>query len=91
MGAITSESGLVGTDIGGIDIQTNFSTIDLPQDLTKEQVQGLQYLKVAGQALKLSRFNRDSSGASRPKKGRGKPSRKPHFGKKKKKEQVQRG
>lgn len=80
VGAITSESGLVGTDIGGIDIQTHFTVIDLPPDLTEVQIKGLQYLKVAGQSLRLTKWNRgggsggDARGArpARPNKGKAK-------------------
>lgn len=61
VGAITHESGLSGKDIGGIDIQTKYTTIDLPPDLSAEQIKGLQYLKVAGQALRISRWDRGSS------------------------------
>ena len=84
VGAITSESGLVGTDIGGIDIQNHFTTIDLPPDLSPEQVKGLQYLKVAGQALKLSKWDRGST-RSRAGNASGRSFGKPHFDKKKKK------
>ncbi len=84
VGAITSESGLTGTDIGGIDIQTHFTTIDLPQDLTEGQVKELQYLKVAGQALRMSKWNR--TGPSRDGKPHGgKPYGKPRGAKKKNK------
>ena len=85
VGAITSESGLVGTDIGGIDIQNHFTTIDLPPDLTPEQVKGLHYLKVAGQALRLSRWDRGSTGHPKARNASGKSFVKPDFDKKRKK------
>lgn len=62
VGAIANESGLSGSDIGGIDIQTHFSTVDLPQTLSDEQMQGLRQLRVAGQALRISKWDR--TGAS---------------------------
>jgi len=73
VGAITSESGLDGSDIGGIDIQTHFTTVDLPQDLSEGQIKILQHLKVAGQKLRLSVCDRNA-GAKR-KQWNGKPTR----------------
>ena len=73
VGAITSESGLVGSDIGGIDIQTHFTTIDLPQDLSEGQIKTLQHLKVAGQKLRLSLWDRNAG--SKRTKWSGKPNR----------------
>jgi ATP-dependent RNA helicase DeaD len=58
VGAIANESGLSGSDIGGIDIQTHFSTVDLPHDLSDEQIQGLRQLRVAGQVLRISKWDR---------------------------------
>lgn len=58
VGAIAHESGIRGSDIGGIDIQTHFSTVDLPQGLSQEQLEALSHLRVAGQQLRLSKWNR---------------------------------
>ena len=58
VGAIANESGLNGSQIGGIDIQTHFSTVDLPTDLPDELIQGLRQLRVAGQPLKISKWDR---------------------------------
>lgn len=58
VGAIANESGLNGSQIGGIDIQTHFSTVDLPNDLPDELIQGLRQLRVAGQPLKISKWDR---------------------------------
>lgn len=80
VGAIANESGLSGADIGGIDIQTHFSTVDLPKDLSNEQLQGLRQLRVAGQPLRISKWDRggNSRFAEKPrrfnKKTGGKPS-----------------
>ena len=53
VGALTSESGLRGSDIGGIDINTHFSTVDLPEGLPQELLQGIGQLRIAGQPLKI--------------------------------------
>lgn len=58
VGAIANEAGLNGSQIGGIDIQTNFTTVDLPQDLPDELIQGLRQLRVAGQPLRISKWDR---------------------------------
>ena len=76
VGAITSEAELVGSDIGGIDIQTHFTKVDLPPDLTAAQLESLQHLKVAGQPLKLTKWRESGPGVhgqSKGKKHAGKP------------------
>ena len=70
VGAITSESDLIGSDIGGIDIQTHFTILDLPQDLSESQIKDLQNLKVAGQALRLSIWDCKSSSVGKGRNGK---------------------
>ena len=65
VGAITGSSDIKGWQIGGIDIQTRFSTIDLPQDLPEEMLQDLRQVRVAGQALRISKWNGPRGGGSR--------------------------
>ncbi len=92
VGAITSESDLRGSDIGGIDINTNYSTVDLPAGLSQDVIRGLQQLRVAGQPLRIREwkirgggnkfdekprsFNRRKQGKPSWKKGRKKPAAK---------------
>ena len=92
VGALTSEGDLQGSDIGGIDINTNFTTVDLPARLSEDQIRDLGNLKVAGQPLRIrkwttrggntrfdekaKKFNRRKNGKPAWKKSRKKPSAK---------------
>ena len=73
VGALTSESGLRGSEIGGIDINTHFSTVDLPAGLPPELLQGLGQLRVAGQPLKIREWKIRGGGG----RGNGKFDEKP--------------
>ncbi len=53
VGAIANEAGIAGSDIGAIDIQTTFSTIDLPEGMPKEVFQLLQKTWVSGKQLRI--------------------------------------
>lgn len=55
VGAITSESELTGSEIGGIDIQNDFSTVDLPVGLPYKVIDELKQLRVVGRALRISK------------------------------------
>jgi len=92
VGALTSDGELRGSDIGGIDINTNFTTVDLPARLSEDQIRELGNLKVAGQPLKIRKwvvrggnnkfdekprkFNRKKGGKPAWKKQRKKPAAK---------------
>ena len=65
VGAITSESGLRGSDIGGIDINTNYTTVDLPAGLSEDLIRGLQQLRVAGQPLRIREWKIRGGGNSK--------------------------
>ena len=56
VGALANESELNGADIGGIDIQAHFSTVDLPSNMSEELVRGLRNVRVAGQPLRISKW-----------------------------------
>ena len=53
VGAIANEAGISGSDIGAIDIQSTFSTIDLPEGMPKEVFQLLQKTWVSGKQLRI--------------------------------------
>jgi len=55
VGAIANEAGLDGKHIGHIKIHDDFSYVDLPEGMPKEVFQGLVKVRVAGQALKITR------------------------------------
>jgi ATP-dependent RNA helicase DeaD len=55
VGAIANEAGLDAKFIGHIDIQGNFSFVDLPRDIPNDVFQDLKKTRVCGQRLNLSR------------------------------------
>ena len=77
VGAIANESGLDAKLIGHIDIQENFTLVDLPKDMPDEVYQLLSKTWVCGQRLNISR----DKGHGKSGKGK-KPSFKKHDHKK---------
>ncbi|NOX90970.1 MAG: DEAD/DEAH box helicase [Gammaproteobacteria bacterium] len=68
VGAIANEAGLDGKHIGHIKIHDDFSYVDLPEGMPKEVFQDLIKVRVAGQALKISRINADGKPVAADKK-----------------------
>ncbi|MFK7865516.1 MAG: DEAD/DEAH box helicase [Pseudohongiellaceae bacterium] len=62
VGAISNEVGLDSKHIGRISIFDAHSTVDLPKDMPSEVFNGLKKVWVAGQALKISRFDANEEG-----------------------------
>lgn len=60
VGAIANEAGLDGKHIGHIKIHDNYSFVDLPEGMPKEVFQDLIKVRVAGQALKITRVGGES-------------------------------
>ena len=54
VGAIANETGISSSQIGHIKLFDQFSTVDLPKDLSKEVFEHLQKTRVGGEAMKLS-------------------------------------
>ncbi len=54
VGAIANEAGLEAGQIGRIEIEENFSKVDLPSDMGDELLQHLASVKVAGQRLNIT-------------------------------------
>ncbi|MBK1716125.1 DEAD/DEAH box helicase [Thiocystis violacea] len=54
VGAIANESGLEGRYIGRIDIQNEYSLVDLPKGMPREVFEHLKRVFVCGQALRIS-------------------------------------
>lgn len=53
VGAIANEIQIESRQIGRIEIQDQFSIVDLPEDLSQESLDILQEVRVAGQALRI--------------------------------------
>ena len=60
VGAIANEGGIDSKNIGRIEIYDDYSVLDMPSDLGGDVLDHLAGIKVAGQALRISR---DSGGA----------------------------
>jgi ATP-dependent RNA helicase DeaD len=65
VGAIANEAGLDAQHIGRIDIDTEFSVVELPTGMPKEVLKDLRKAWVCGQQLKISRVDPPES-KSRP-------------------------
>ncbi len=63
VGAIANEAGIDGQHIGHIDIQDNYSLVDLPEGMPKEIFKDLKKVWVSGQQLKISRLTKEKKGA----------------------------
>ena len=86
VGAIANESGLDGDHIGHIEIQDEYSLVDLPVGMPREVFNELIKVRVCGQALKIS-----LQGKPAPRKSSGKPSKKPPKKPHKKKDRKTKG
>jgi ATP-dependent RNA helicase DeaD len=73
VGAIANEAGLDGQHIGAIEIEPEFSLIDLPIGMPREVFRDLKKVWVCGRQLRISRLER---GNHSPKAKTGKKSRK---------------
>lgn len=78
VGAIANEAGLDGRHIGHIDINADFSLIDLPVGMPREVLRDLKKVWVCGQTLKISRLDKPHAQKTR------KPKPKNAAGKKRK-------
>jgi len=59
VGAIANEAGLDAKYIGHIDIQDNYSFVDLPKDMPQDVFLDLKKTRVCGQRLNLSRSEKE--------------------------------
>ncbi|NND59959.1 MAG: DEAD/DEAH box helicase [Gammaproteobacteria bacterium] len=77
VGAIANEAGLDGEHIGQIDIQSEYSLVDLPEGMPRDVFKDLKRVRVCGEALNISRAGQKR--AAKP--GKKRPSTKPPKGK----------
>ena len=70
VGAIANEAGLDAKYIGHIDIQGNYSFVDLPGDMPQDVFLDLKKTRVCGQRLNLSKAEKEGMKPPRRKKGR---------------------
>jgi len=70
VGAIANEAGLDGEHIGQIEIEAEFSLVDLPAGMPKDVFMDLKKVRVCGQPMNISRQGE----AKGPRKRKGKPT-----------------
>lgn len=66
VGAIANETGIDGDHIARIKIEENYSTVELPAGMPKDLIEELKKIRVAGQALKISRMGAMVSNSDDP-------------------------
>jgi ATP-dependent RNA helicase DeaD len=71
VGAIANESGLEGRFIGAIDIQDDYSTVDLPSGMPRELFAHLKRVYVRGRPLRISVMESRPRGPGGPPRGFG--------------------
>ncbi|NOX69168.1 MAG: DEAD/DEAH box helicase [Gammaproteobacteria bacterium] len=59
VGAIANESGLDGEHIGHIEIDTDFSLVDLPVGMPRDIFMELKKVRVCGEAIKISHYKKE--------------------------------
>jgi ATP-dependent RNA helicase DeaD len=70
VGAIANESGLDGEHIGSIEIEAEYSLVDLPAGMPKDIFTDLKKTRICGQAMNISLHGE----AKAPRKRKGKPN-----------------
>ena len=70
VGAIANESGLDGEHIGSIEIEAEYSLVDLPAGMPKDILTDLKKTRICGQAMNISLHGE----AKAPRKRKGKPN-----------------
>jgi ATP-dependent RNA helicase DeaD len=75
VGAIANEAGLDGEHIGQIEIEAEFSLVDLPAGMPKDVFMDLKKVRVCGQPMNISR--QGESRVARKRKGKPNPKGKP--------------
>ncbi len=76
VGAIANEAGVDSEHIGRINIQDDFSLIDLPEGMPKDIFNDLRNVRVSGQKLNISKLEQERKKHFSRSKPKGKPSNK---------------
>lgn len=75
VGAIANEAGLDGEHIGHIEIEADFSLVDLPAGMPKDVFMDLKKVQICGHPMNISLYG--DAKAPRKRKGRPNPKGKP--------------
>jgi ATP-dependent RNA helicase DeaD len=65
VGAIANEAGLDAVHIGHIDIQDDYSYVDLPAGMPSDIFHDLKKVRVCGHAMKISKLNQEPESAAK--------------------------
>ena len=68
VGAIANEAGLDSKYIGRIDIQDDYTVLDLPEGMPKELLMHLKKVWVSGQQLRIHKVGEGDDGGDAPRK-----------------------
>ena len=68
VGAIANEAGLDSKYIGRIDIQDDYTVLDLPEGMPKELLMHLKKVWVSGQQLRIHKLGEGDPGDAPPRK-----------------------
>lgn len=66
VGAIANEGGISSSQIGGIDIRSDHSLVELPADLSAEQLRALSRTRIGGELIHLELDNGRRPSGDRP-------------------------
>lgn len=75
VGAIANEAGLDSQYIGRIDIHDDYSLVDLPEGMPKDIFNNLKNIRMSGQQLKISRFEKEKKSGKSDKRAKDKGKR----------------
>ncbi|MCZ6525174.1 MAG: DEAD/DEAH box helicase [Gammaproteobacteria bacterium] len=75
VGAIANEAGLDSQYIGRINIHDDYSLVDLPEGMPKDIFNNLKNIRVAGQQLKIIRFEKEKKSGKSDKRAKDKGKR----------------
>ncbi|MEW8299080.1 MAG: DbpA RNA binding domain-containing protein, partial [Candidatus Thiodiazotropha sp.] len=70
VGAIANEAGLDAQYIGAIDIQDDYTLVDLPVGMPQEIYQDLKKAWICGQRMKIKRVRQPGKASKPPRKGK---------------------
>jgi ATP-dependent RNA helicase DeaD len=76
VGAIANEAGLDGEHIGQIEIEENFSLVDLPVGMPKDIFMDLKNVRVCGERLAISRHKPSRPPTKKKKRPKSRPGKK---------------
>ena len=80
VGALANEGGFNSSEIGGIDIRSDHTLVELPAELTKDQWRALSNTRIGGEAINLELDNGRSPAEDSDRGGYGDRKRSGGFG-----------